>query len=630
MKKRTEELGVEVQERRQAEEKLRAMLDSIGDHMSMMDGDLNILWANETAMQIFGNDIIGKKCYAAYHRREKPREPYPCLTLKAFQDGKIHEHDTQVIGQEGNMIYFHCTANVVLRDRDGKPAAVIEISRDISSQKKAEEALGESEEKFRSICASAQDAIIIMDNEGDISYWNEAAEKIFGYSSQEALGKDVHSFLAPENYLEAYKKGFQEFKESGTGPVVEKTLELVAVKKDGTEFPIELSISAVKLKGKWNAIGMIRDITKRKQAEEEIRVHLDHLQALRNIDIAITGSVDLKVTLNVLLEQVLSQLGVDAARVLLRNKHTVSLEYAAGIGFNTDALIHSDMMLGESCAGHVALARKPLIIPDLSEAEEKLNCQSYSNVEGFRAYFGAPLIAKGQVKGVLEIFRRSPYTPASEWLGFFEALAGQAAIAIDNATMLDDLQRSHDELVIAYDRTIEGWAKALDYRDKETEGHSQRVTEMTLRIAREMGIREEELVHIRRGALLHDIGKLGVPDNVLFKPGKLTDEEWKVMKRHTTLARELLSPIDFLRPSLDIPYCHHEKWDGTGYPRGLKGNAIPLSARIFAVVDVWDALGSDRPYRLAWSREKVEGYLRDNAGSHFDPEVAEAFLRIEW
>ncbi len=156
------------------------------------------------------------------------------------------------------------------------------------------------------------------------------------------------------------------------------------------------------------------------------------------------------------------------------------------------------------------------------------------------------------------------------------------------------------------------------------------MTEMTLRIAREMGIREEELVHIRRGALLHDIGKLGVPDNVLFKPGKLTDEEWKVMKRHTTLARELLSPIDFLRPSLDIPYCHHEKWDGTGYPRGLKGNAIPLSARIFAVVDVWDALGSDRPYRLAWSREKVEGYLRDNAGSHFDPEVAEAFLRIEW
>jgi HD-GYP domain-containing protein (c-di-GMP phosphodiesterase class II) len=194
--------------------------------------------------------------------------------------------------------------------------------------------------------------------------------------------------------------------------------------------------------------------------------------------------------------------------------------------------------------------------------------------------------------------------------------------------MLEDVSDSYKELVLAYDTTIEGWSRALDYRDKETEGHSQRVTEITLQIARATGTGEEELIHLRRGALLHDIGKMGIPDNILLKPGKLTDEEWVVMKRHPEIAYELLSPIVFLRPALDIPHCHHEKWDGTGYPRGLRGEQIPLAARIFALVDVWDALRSDRPYRPAWPEERVFEHIRMSAGSHFDPEVVELFLKV--
>ncbi len=151
---------------------------------------------------------------------------------------------------------------------------------------------------------------------------------------------------------------------------------------------------------------------------------------------------------------------------------------------------------------------------------------------------------------------------------------------------------------------------------------------MTVKIARAMGINEEEIVHVRRGALLHDIGKLGVPDNILFRRGKLNDEEWEIMKRHSVIAYELLSPISYLRPALDIPYCHHEKWDSTGYPRGLKGEEIPLTARIFAVVDIWDALYSDRLYRPAWSEEKAKEYLRQQAGVHFDPKVVEVFLSM--
>jgi len=190
------------------------------------------------------------------------------------------------------------------------------------------------------------------------------------------------------------------------------------------------------------------------------------------------------------------------------------------------------------------------------------------------------------------------------------------------------LQRANDELSQAYDSTIEGWSHALDLRDKETEGHTQRVTKMTLELARAMGLNDNELVHFRRGAVLHDIGKMGVPDGILLKPGVLTEDEWKIMRQHPQLAYEMLAPIMYLKLALDIPYCHHEKWDGTGYPRGLKGEQIPLAARIFAIADVYDALTSDRPYRVAWSMEKTLGHIRSLAGSHFDPQVVEVFLHF--
>lgn len=190
-----------------------------------------------------------------------------------------------------------------------------------------------------------------------------------------------------------------------------------------------------------------------------------------------------------------------------------------------------------------------------------------------------------------------------------------------------NLERAHTELKAAYDATIEGWSRAMDLRDRETEGHTQRVTQLTLKLAEAAGMDQTELVQVRRGALLHDMGKLGVPDAVLHKPDKLNDDEWELMRQHPQLAHDMLYPIEYLRPALDIPYCHHEKWDGTGYPRGLKGEEIPLSARIFAVVDVWDALTNDRPYRKAWSQEKTIEYIKEQSGKHFEPMIVEAFLK---
>jgi len=239
-----------------------------------------------------------------------------------------------------------------------------------------------------------------------------------------------------------------------------------------------------------------------------------------------------------------------------------------------------------------------------------------------------PLITKGQVKGVLEIFHRSPLNPDHEWLGFLEAIGALAAIAIDNASLFEGMQRTQEELMIAYDVTIEGWSRALDLRDKETEGHSQRVAEVTVELAQAFGIKDEELMNIRRGALLHDIGKMAVPDYILLKPAPLTEEEWIIMRKHPEYAHQLLSPITYLRHALDIPYCHHERWDGSGYPQGLKGEQIPLAARIFAIIDVYDALSFIRPYRAAWQKDKVVEYIRLRSGILFDPKVVELFLKF--
>jgi putative nucleotidyltransferase with HDIG domain len=356
---------------------------------------------------------------------------------------------------------------------------------------------------------------------------------------------------------------------------------------------------------------------------------LDQLQALHRIDQAIAASMDLRMTLNVLLEHVTAQLTVDAASVLLLNPHLQTLEYAAGRGFRTEALQRTHLRLGEGYAGRAALERKLIYIPNLRGRKTDFLRSPYFSAEGFVAYYSVPLIAKGQVKGVLEVFHRAPLASEPDWVSFLETLAGQAAIAIDNAQLFDNLQRSNMDLALAYDATIEGWSAALDLHDKETEGHSQRVTEKTMQLARSLGIGEAELVHVRRGALLHDIGKMGVPDNILLKPDKLTDEEWVLMRQHPQFAFDMLAPITYLKPALDVLYCHHEKWDGSGYPRGLKGEQIPLAARIFAVVDVYDALTSDRPYRKAWSKAKAMEYIREQSGQHFDPQVVEAFLQMQ-
>ncbi len=488
--------------------------------------------------------------------------------------------------------------------------------------------LRQAEERYRSIFENSVEGIFQAVADDGFLVANEALARILGYESPRELISRVKN-VGKELFLDPHR--YEEFLRGLRAEGSLKAFEFEARRKDGGPIWLSANIRAHVDSRPANLQfeGTIEDVTPRRRAEEKIRRQLNRLGALRRIDLAISGSLDLRVTLSVVLDQVVNQLGVDAAAVLLLNPHTLNLDYSAGRGFTGEAIRRSSFRLGEGLPGRVALERQRADFWVGADgdpaAHERL---ATLKGEGFIAYCGVPLVTKGLIAGVMEIFHRSELRPDEEWIEFLEALAGQAAIAIDNATLFENLQRSNADLSLAYETTLLGWSRALDLRDKETEGHTERVTEMTVRLAGRMGIASAELVQIRRGALLHDIGKMGIPDSILLKPGPLTDDEWIIMRKHPDYAHALLSPIAYLRPALDIPYCHHERWDGKGYPRGLKGDQIPLAARIFAVVDVWDALHSDRPYRPAWAAEKIREHIASGAGSHFDPDIVKAFLEM--
>jgi len=355
---------------------------------------------------------------------------------------------------------------------------------------------------------------------------------------------------------------------------------------------------------------------------------LERIKSLRAIDLAILGSTDLQLTLRTVIRETRERLSIDVAMVMLFSPDTLMIEMAACDGMRTALLPGFRTRLGEGVSGRAALERRIAVFPDL-DRDAPHDLAPVARSEGLKALFIVPLIAKGQLVGLLAVGHRTALDPGREWLEFLEALAGQAAMAIDSGKAAEALQRSHLELALAYDTTIEGWSRALDLRDKETEGHTQRVADVTLQLARLAGLKDGELVHVKRGALLHDIGKMGVPDAILHKPGRLTPDEWALMQMHPTFAYELLSPVPYLRPAIDIPYAHHEKWDGSGYPRGLKREQIPWAARLFAVIDVWDALRSDRPYREGWPEARVRSYLLEQSGKHFDPDAVNLFLRLD-
>lgn len=566
--------------------------------------------------------VLGKSVYPII--AEKDRQAFIELTEKVLQGGQGMLR-FEVTGLKGTKRWLDTHA-VPLYDEHGRVTALLGITRDITERMRAAEAVREAEEKYRSIFENAVEGIYQSSPEGRFYTVNPAFASMMGYKSPQEMMVSITD-IARQLYVETdRRKDFiRQLEEQGSLSDFDYQMR----RKDGRLIWVAENARLVRdSDGKVLYYeGMLEDITARKQNEQRIDVQLKQLNALHVIDNAINSNFDLRTTLDVLLREVIAQLRTDAASVLLFNKDTHTLDYTAGRGFISKAIQHTKLNAGEGYAGRVLIDRKIIHIPDLTKTEN-IRLIDALNLAGdnFVAYVGTPLIAKGQVVGVLEIFQRTPLVPDPDWFEFLSMIADQAAIAIDNTQLFQNLQRSNFDLTLAYDATIEGWSRALDLRDRETEGHTQRVTNLTVKLARKMGIPDTDILHIRRGALLHDIGKMGIPDSILHKPDQLTAKEWEIMHQHTNYAYQMLTPIKYLKPALDIPRYHHEKWDGSGYPDGLKGEQIPIAARIFAVVDVWDALTSDRSYREAWSREKAIEYIRTESGKHFDPKVVEMFL----
>jgi len=352
------------------------------------------------------------------------------------------------------------------------------------------------------------------------------------------------------------------------------------------------------------------------------------LQALVGVGHVINSSRGLAKVLDEVMDSVIALMRAERGLIMLRDEHG-EFNVEAARGMDHASLDGDTSSVSKTIVRRVAETGKSVLTTNAQE-DPRFEQQKSVHEHNLRSILCVPLKLREKIIGVIFVDSRV-YSGLfqKEDLDMLRAFADQAAVAIENARMIDKLQESNDELRDAYDALLRGWAQAIEWRDPETDGHTQRVTSLTKVLARKLGIHGEELEHIERGALLHDIGKIAIPDDILLKRTDLTLTERKHMELHPELAKDMLEKIEFLHPAIDIPYCHHEKWDGSGYPRNLRGEEIPFAARIFAVVDVWDALTSDRRYRESIPPEKVRQIIRADAGKHFDPRVVEAFLEIE-
>lgn len=611
-----------------SELRYRRLFEAAQDGILILDAETGLIEdVNPYLVRMLGfsrEEFVEKKLWevGAFRDIEANQDAFKALQ----EDEYIRYANLPLKAKDGRLLQVEFVSNVYLV---GKKKVIQCNIRDNTAHKKAEENLQDSEERFRWLIEHLPTVVYLTakGHSHGMRFVSQPIVDLLGYSVEEWLA-DLNLWpnsLHPDDRQRVLEKATDSEKDN-----LPFEMEYRMIARDGRLVWVhDQTTSGNGLNGgRQLRQGIMLDITERKQSEEKIRRQLEHLTALGVIDRIIAANFDLYLCLSEILVHVTKELKVDAADILILNSNSHMLEFGAESGFYSKAVRKAQIRLGENFAGQVALERRLIQIPNLRNEMGNLNMPALLSGEDFSCYYGVPLISKGQVKGVLEVFHRIALNPDAEWFDFLNALAGQVAIAIENVSLFESLQRSNLELTLAYDATIKGWSHALDLRDKETEGHTQRVTEMTVKLARAIGFNEEELVQVRWGALLHDIGKLGVPDGILLKPGPLTDEEWVIMKMHPALAYEMLSPIRYLHSALDIPYSHHEKWDGTGYPNGLEGIQIPLIARIFAVVDVWDALRSDRPYRAAWPEEKVYQYIRSLSGTHFDPQVVEKFMQV--
>lgn len=602
------------------EEKYRSFTERISDVIWVLDSDTFLFTyvspSIEKLQGYYVDEIINKSI--DFVARPEDIEPLQNLIVSrkdAYKNGKV-EPDHVYINEieqptkDGSTVFVEIKTSFQTNPETGH-IEVLGISRDISERKKMEMALQKEISLIDAIFNSVPGVLYLYDANGYLLRWNKKHEDMTGYSAAEL----DHFYL-----LDWYKGQPEDIDRVTKG--VEKALkegfamtEANLTTKSGEKILFEFTAACLNIGGKIYFTGIGIDIRDRRAAENKIFEQTADLEKKKE-----EAEQYGRVLLSMLEDQKRVEEALEREQYLMRTlMDTIP-----------DNIWFKDKM-GRFLRANKAEARL-LGVSEPPELLGKTDFDFFSKEHSQLALDQEISIINGGPSIISNDELLTYPNRAPEWVSVTKLplldengnIIGTFGLARD----ITERKKAEEELQDAYEATLEGWAAALELREKETATHSRNVVEMTMRLAAEYGFSDEEMVHIRRGALLHDIGKMGIPDSILLKPGPLTDDEWTVMRMHPTFAMKLLSHISYLSPSLDIPYRHHERWNGAGYPSGLKGEDIPLPARIFAVVDVWDALSSDRPYRPAWPREAVENYLKEQSGIQFDPGVVDTFLSL--
>ncbi len=618
------------------ERRAAAILESSRDVFLVFDEHGHISYASPSASSwgLDRTDVNEGDLWRAMHPRDRDAAMSALSPLRG-RGNRPASHSRSVtlncrFRYQGAWRWFELVGTDMSDDSEVKGLVI--QAREVNDRVQNTQELRVNEAYFRTLFERSQEGVVLVGRNRRLIHLGGAAAKLLGLQPGERADTENLGNLHPNDrdaleealdMIEARAGAtenvrFRHQRPDGNYVLLEGTLTNLLHDPNIRAFLLNFRESRERVE----TLDQIRNLN------EELRRRLAHLQSLRRIDMAINNSVDMRLVLDIFMVQLVQDLDVDAVAVLLYEPALQVVRPFMGRGFDGELRQRAGQRLGEGPAGRAALEHRSVFVPALQSEGAWGVAVEPEHQKHYASYMAVPMVAKGQLQGVIELYSRRTLEANDEWLEFLETYADQGAIAIENSQLMRSLERTNQELQRAYDRTIEGWANALDLKDEETAGHSKRVTEMTVRLARQLGVPNDEVVHIQRGALLHDIGKMGIPDEILLKRGPLTDEEFEIMRQHPVYAYELLSPIEFLRPALHIPYSHHEKWDGSGYPQGLQGEQIPLAARIFAVVDVFDALTSDRPYRAAWPVGRAREFILEGKGTHFDPAVVDAFFEL--
>lgn len=612
-------MGINVTERVQALKYLRLLKEIVEqstDSIIYTNPNFRITYINDATEKLFGwklEELMGKtpdllnaeplsdEFQQNIYSTIAKRETFTGVALNRRKDGST----------------FNCEMKIsAITDSDDNITGYMSLQRDITQRLQNEEQM-----QLQSMALNAAaNGILITDTNGEIIWVNPAISTLTGYTPAEMIGQKTNMLKSgihpPEFFIHLWET-------ISNGEVWEG--QIINRRKDGLTYIDEQTITPVfDDNGEiTHYIAIKQDISERIQAEEKLKRKLTESSIMQRISMAGAALIDEDILIETITSVISNSFYSDHLGVMLLDEMGGHLyPHPSYRGINKEDFAKK-IRPGQGVSGIVAQTGKPLLISDVANFPEYI-----STLSGLRSEICVPLVVSEKLIGVINVESKKLNAFSQEDLQLLTTISSQLATAIERARLYKELIHSNEELSVAYDRTLEGWASALELRDHETQGHTERVTQFAVNLAREVGMPEPELTQLRRGSLLHDIGKIGIPDSILFKPGPLSEMEIAIMQQHPVYAKNLLSRIPFLRPALEIPHYHHEKWDGTGYPVGLKGEEIPLAARIFAIADVFDALTSSRPYRAAWGKQEAINYIVFQSGKHFDPRLVDVFTKV--